>query len=479
MFSPVYTQRVLDPSYRNWKRLYAADALSVHRAHLVALAARGIVEHETAARIAAAVDAIEADFAYPESIPDSVEDLYFVFERELGRKIGEDQAAFLHTARSRNDMDNTIFRMALRRGLLDLCKKVLDLLTATTASARASSGELTILYTHGQPANVSTMGHYLAAFAAEIAEDLEDLATAIARVDNSTMGACAITGTGFPLDRALVARLLGFPGFVCDTYQAISSSHWLTRPAAALEELLGDYGRFVADLLHKASCEVGLVDFPDSLVQASSIMPQKRNPVILEHARIQSGMAMGACASLRNLYRNVPYQDVNEAADAPVSDFIAAFGPAASATELVAEIVANVKSNEASVRRVALAYGVTTTELADTMVREAGIGFRTAHAVSAAFVRSGNDVQTLREAFRTRTGRELPFDDDRVAAILAPERFVAVRELPGGPAPTGMAPVFSGLDAAIGRVQGFLDESDRRRLAAQAELAEAWLKLLD
>ncbi len=477
MFSPVYTQRVLDPAYSNWKRLYAEDAMAVHRAHLVGLAESGILTKETAARIAAAVDAIGEDFEYPESIPDGVEDLYFVFERELERRIGADLAAFLHTARSRNDMDTTVFRMALRRALVAFCREVLRLLTTTIARAKAGREELTVLYTHGQPANVSTMEHYLTAFASELAEDLEDLGAALGRLDRSTMGACAITGTGFPLNRARVAELLGFPGFVCNTYQAISTSHWLTRPAAALEELLSDYARFVADLLHKASCEVGLVDFPDSLVQASSIMPQKRNPVILEHARIQSGMAMGACAAMRTLYRNVPFQDVNEAADAPVSALIETLGPVGSATALVAEIVSNVKSNESAVRRIALAYGVTTTELADTMVREAGIGFRTAHAVSSAFVRSGNAPGAMREAFSSRTGRELPFDDDRIAAILAPAHFVAVREVPGGPAPAGMIPVYGELERAVARIERILGDVEERGRVARLKLGAAWQAL--
>jgi argininosuccinate lyase len=474
MFSPVYTERVLEPAYRNWKRLYAADAMAVHRAHLVGLAESGILDRETASRIAAAVDAIELGFAYPDSIPEGVEDLYFVFERELEARIGADRAAYLHMARSRNDMDTTVFRMALRRGLLALCAHALAALRATIARARRGGAELTVLYTHGQPANVSTMGHYLAAFAAELAEDLEALALALEAADRSTMGACAITGTGFPLDRGRVAALLGFPGFVLNTYAAISTSHWLSRPAAALEELLADYGRLVADLLHKASCEVGLVDFPDSLVQGSSIMPQKRNPVILEHARIQAGMAAGACASIRVLYRNVAYQDVNEAADAPVTELIAAMAAASSATALISEIIENVSSNQAKARRIALDFGVTTTELADTMVREAGIGFRTAHAVCAAYLRAGKDYGTLRAAFREKTGRELPLGEERVAAALEPENFVAARRLPGGPAAEGMAPAYEELEAAAGRIEGRLSGTERRIRAASKMLEAAW-----
>jgi argininosuccinate lyase len=119
------------------------------------------------------------------------------------------------------------------------------------------------------------------------------------------MGACAITGTGFR-STAASSRNSRIPGVCRDSYRAISSSHWLSRPAGALEELLLDLTRIAADILHKASSEVGLVRFPDELIQVSSIMPQKRNPVIIEHIRIQAGLAASASTGLRQLLRTVP-----------------------------------------------------------------------------------------------------------------------------------------------------------------------------
>ncbi|OHD23976.1 MAG: hypothetical protein A2Y38_03095 [Spirochaetes bacterium GWB1_59_5] len=478
MFSLVYTERVLEPAYRNWKALYAEDLIAVHKAHLLGLVERNIISRERGARIAGAIEAMKADFSYPAAIPPSVEDLYFVYERELGLRIGAEDAAFLHTARSRNDMDTTVFRMALRRALFRFQGEALGLLEALSARARGGAGELTVLFTHGQPANVSTMGHYLSAFAGEIAEDIAVLWHAIAAVDRSTMGACAITGTGFPLDRRGVSDRLGFSCFIVNTYEAISTSHWLTRPAAAIEALMQDCTRLAADLSHKASCEVGIVTFPDTLVQSSSIMPQKRNPVILEHARIQAGMACGYCASVRELYRNVPYQDVNEAADAPVSELFKALEFATSAVALVREIAEHVGSDEARVRGIAAAFGVTTTELADTMVRETGIGFRSAHEVCSRFVSSGNDPSELRRAFLERAGKPLPFDDAAITAIMDPARFVAVRELPGGPAPAGMVPVFESLDAAAAELNKSLSAAAARIDSAALALERDWRGLL-
>lgn len=472
MFTQTYSGRVIEPAYRNWKTLYAEDAAAVHKAHLVGLARRGIVSAEIARTLARAMDAMERDFAFPEAIPPGVEDLYFVYERELGARVGPENAAWLHTARSRNDMDTTVFRMALKRSLLAFARRGLSLLEAL--ASRVGSDEFVVLYTHGQPANASTLGHYLSAYACELADDLSGLLGAVEAVDLSTMGACAITGTGFPLDRELVARLLGFRGFVVNTYQAISTSHWLTKPAGAVEDIMVGLTRLMADMSHKASCEVGMLTFPDTLVQISSIMPQKRNPVILEHVRIQAGQAAGACASIRALYRNVPYQDVNEAADAPAAELMAALGTAASAVELAEDIARNVGTDQAAARRVCLAFGVTSTELADSLVRESGVGFRTAHEAASRFARSGNDVAELRKAFSEISGRPFPFTDEDVAEVLEPARFIQVRKTPGGPAPEGMAPVLARLAGAVDGLRAALDAYDDQAAKASAELAAAW-----
>jgi argininosuccinate lyase len=477
MFSHVYTRNVLEPAYDNWKAMFAEDILAVHKAHLVGLVEQGIISMERGSKIARAMQEMQIEFEYPESIPPNVEDLYFVYERELGARIGEENAAYLHTARSRNDMDITVFRMALRRALIEFAGHAIGLVDELVSRPRASPDALTILYTHGQPANVSTMAHYLTAFAGELIDDIIDIVAAIGAVNVSPMGACAITGTGFPLDRSGVARRLGFPAFIVNTYQAISTSHWLTRPASAMETLLQDCTRLVADLSHKASCEVGIVTFPDELVQASSIMPQKRNPVILEHARIQAGLALGTIASIRELYRNVAYQDVNEAADAPVSALLRTLPIAASALDLMKEIVRNIGTDEDKVRSMATTFGVTTTELADTLVREAGIGFRSAHEICSRYVRSGNDLGALRAAFLEIAGSVFPFSDSRVADILTPDRFVAVRSLSGGPSPQGMAPVYGQLESAKAALRTELLAASRAISEAGARLEADWLEL--
>ena len=475
-FSRVYVEHVLDPGYRNWKRLYYGDLLAVHKAHLIMLEETGIVSRTAAAAIKASMVGIEAGTAFPDHIPEGLEDLSFFYEKELDRH-GAGSAASLHTARSRNDMDTTVFRLALKRELRDLVGHLASCARTILQRARAGESELTILSTHGQPANVSTMAHYLSAFLLDFLEGTESLVTAMGSTDHCPLGACAITATGFAIDRDRTSHLLGFSSPVPNSYQAIATSHWLTTPAQALQLILSDTGRLATDMLHKAAAEVGLLVFPDDLVQTSSIMPQKRNPVILEHIRIQAGLAAGACDSIVRLFRNVPYQDVNEAADAPVSEFLESLSQARSCVALLELAVSKVASSQPRTREIALTFGVTTTELADTMVRACGISFQSAHHACAAFVRSGYDKTRLREAFREMVGKELPLSDQEIDEALEPERFVAVRKTPGGPAPDGMASVYGAVAAAMARIDAAVAEMDERGRSAAAELGAAWARL--
>ncbi|HWR10523.1 MAG TPA: lyase family protein [Rectinemataceae bacterium] len=473
-FAKVYVDRVLDPAFSNWKNLYQEDSLRVHRAHLCMLAETNIITAEVAKSLKIGIERVEAGFAPPAHIPEGVEDLYFLFEKTLGDVAGQENAAWLHTARSRNDMDTTVFRLALKRTMTEFLRAFTVSCERLLERCRRGAGELTVLYTHGQPANPSTTAHFLSALLLDLLEDGEGLFDALSDVDRSTLGACAITGTGFPIDRARVAELLGMDGFVPNSYQAIATSHWLARPAQALRLLMQDLGRFAADLSHKASCEVGLYDFPDDLVQISSIMPQKRNPVIIEHLRIQAGQTIGLCATIEDLYRNVPYQDVNEAADAPVSQLLQAFSCAFSAMDLAGATFAGMRARPERARAIALQFGVTTTELADAMVRRFGVGFRAAHGICAAFIRSGQNKEVLRQAFSDKTGQPLPWSDAEIDAILEPEHFVEVRTTAGGPAPDGMIAVYKEAEARLKTFRTRLSDMDVRRASADRMVEEAW-----
>jgi len=442
-FSEIYKRRVLNESFKNWVELFQEDLMDVHKAHLVMLRNQKIISEKTAENIKRAIEILQKDFSIPEEIPEEVEDLYFLFEKQMEKIIGDDAGA-LHTARSRNDMDNTVFRLFLRKKFLKLMDSLIKLTNTIFEKVESDDGAgLIIQYTHGQPANVSTLGHYLSSFLTDLLEDMEGFLSSIHNLNRSTMGACAITTTGFDIDRKTVSDLLGFDGIVTNSYHAIVTSHWIEYPCMWLKNLMNDITRLAADIGHKASCEVGILEFPDNLVQISSIMPQKRNPVIIEHIRIQAGLAIGILSGLESLMHSSPYQDINELSDAPVKEFYNGLKYIESVLELLDETLENVSVNEQRVREISKSTGTTTTELADYLVRNENLNFRTAHSIVSEFVKSNYDKSKLKEKFEKTTDRKLNLSFDRIDEILSPDNFVKVRKVTGGPAAEGMKPVLT------------------------------------
>jgi argininosuccinate lyase len=439
-FSPIYIKHVLAKSYKHWAAAFLNEFKQQNRAHLVMLARQGIIDSETATALKKSMSELDSTLEIPEEFPAGVEDLFFYYEKQLGNLLGE-KAGSLHTARSRNDMDTTVFRLYVRKLMISLIEQMLKLAGALIEKIKGSEDQLLVLYTHGQPAQASTLAHYLSSFMLEFLEGLEGLNASLRVVNQCPLGAAAITSTGFDIDRQLVSDLLGFEKPVPNSYQAIVTSHWLTYPSMWFKSILNDITRLMADMGHKASCEVGMLSFPDELVQVSSIMPQKRNPVIIEHIRIQSGMAAGDFQSLIDLFHNVPYQDVNEVADAPVTNFTRGCETLSGLLELLQEMLLKVSVDEQRVDEIALSTGATTTELADELVRREGISFRTAHGVTSAFVKSGYSLEALRRRFLELVGRALKMADQELKTVLSPRHFVQIRSIPGGPSISGMESV--------------------------------------
>ncbi len=469
-FSRIYVKHVLERSYRHWASAFLEEFRQQNRAHLVMLARQKIIDLETASGLKNSISELDATIEIPEEFPAGVEDLFFYYEEQLGIILGE-KAGSLHTARSRNDMDATVFRLYVRKLMISLMKQMLLMVEAVKEKIGVSEEQLLVLYTHGQPAQVSTLAHYLSSFLIEFLEGLEGLNASIRVVNQCPLGAAAITTTGFNIDRQLVSDLLGFEKPVPNSYQAIVTSHWLTYPSMWFKSILNDITRLMADMGHKASCEVGILSFPDELVQVSSIMPQKRNPVIIEHIRIQAGMAAGDFQSLIDLFHNVPYQDVNEVADAPITSFTRGCETLSGLLELLEETLLKVSVDEQRVSNIALSTGTTTTELADELVRREGISFRTAHSVTSTYVKSGYSLEALRARFSELVGRALSMNDMELREVLSPQHFVQIRNIPGGPSISGMKSVVSSIEEKVDLITDSLDELIRQVVESEKRLS--------
>ena len=238
--------------------------------HLVMLAETGILPRETAATIAGALKDIDAttDIATL-TYTGEHEDYFFFVESELTHRLGPDVAGALHTARSRNDMDHTVFKLVLR-GKADAFLAAASTLAETLiATARRERDTLIVAYTHGQPAQPSTFGHYLAAVADVLLRDIARLSAARDALDACPMGAAAITTSGFPVDRQRMADLLGFTAPTRNSYGSIAGVDYITGLYSAVRLTMLHLGRVVQDLQFWTAFEVGQLYVPNALVRSA------------------------------------------------------------------------------------------------------------------------------------------------------------------------------------------------------------------
>jgi argininosuccinate lyase len=477
-FSPEYVRYVLNENFEDAKALLVEPMVAIDYAHLVMLAEQGIVSSDVARRIRDAMDALPRESLRDARYDGTCEDLFFYRERELTAAVGEDAAGRLHTARSRNDIDMTMYRMRHREFVLALLRATLDLRRTLVGIAGKHRQTVFPAHTHTQPAQPTTVAHYLLAVVEQAERDGRRLKAAFTTVNRCPLGACAITGTGFPIDRWATSRLLGFDAPTGNTYGSIATVDYLLESASAAATLLAGLGRFVQDLLLWCTVEVGYLRLPDGFVQRSSIMPQKRNPVALEHARALASKALGQALAIFSAVHNTPFGDIVDTEDDLQPLVFTAFKDAARATSLVAAAMHGAEFDTETMTRRASTGWITVTELADTIARDHGVPFRTGHAVASRFVRyreqspGGSASDALARASRDVLDRPLPYTDAQLAEILSPEHFVNVRKTLGGPAPSETRLAISESNNRLDDDQRWLQEKVDWLEAAQRELAE-------
>ncbi len=472
--APDYLDTVLRRNFEDAKRYFLDDLLDINVAHALMLARAGIIPAPEAARLVAALRSIDKAAVRAFEYDGSFEDLYFYLERLVGERCGEEIGGKLRTARSRNDVDITLYRMSLRRELLALKAEHLHLRQAVLDLAAKHHQTVMPAHTHTQPAQPTTLAHYLLGVAEFLERDAARLRAAWEVANRSPMGACAITTTGFPIDRYYTAELLGFEGLAENSFAAIAAADYLTGACAALAVVAVNLGRFLQDLLLWSTQEFGYLRLPDAYVQISSIMPQKRNPVALEHARVLSSRAAGEAMAVLQAVHNTPFGDIVDTEDDLQPLVFTAFDDARRALRLLAGVLGGVEVDCVRLRQLASQKFLTVTELADTLVREEGLPFGKAHEIVQQAVRSSRNEEEL---LRQLLARGLRTGEESLRRALDPEHFVAVRGIVGGPAPGETA---RALQEALGRWKGdevWLNERRERLAAARERLESEAVKL--
>ncbi len=475
---PLYEEYVLKPFFQDAKTYYYEPMLAANRAHAVMLFRCGIITRDNAAALLNALAQVDAAGLDELAYRSGVEDLFFAVENRLIELAGAEYGGNLQLARSRNDLGYALTRLALRPPLLETADDLLSLRESLLAFAREHLETLMPGYTHTQPAQPTTMAHYIAGILACLQRDSARLRFAYATNNQSPLGAAALTGTAFPIDRQLSARLLGFDEVQLSTYDSIGASDNMTDVAGALSTLGVNLSRFSKDMLFWATQESGAIRIDASFLQISSIMPQKRNPVVLEHLRARISRMMAQAHGITLQCHNIPFGDTQDIEDEIIPLLFGSLESARAILRLYGAVVDTLGVNVEHLRRRAIAGFTTVTELADTLVREAGLPFRQAHSLVSALVRHAQaqdlaptdlTADSLRQVALDTLGRQVELSDEAFDRALDPRAFVEARDLPGGAAPSATAAVLDAQERVIGEDRAWL-ESTRAALASADQL---------
>ncbi|HEX5431992.1 MAG TPA: argininosuccinate lyase, partial [Bryobacteraceae bacterium] len=303
---------MLAANFEHAKKYFLDFLIDIHYAHTRMLAKQAILKCEEARQLLGALDRLDSGAIEGACYDGSCEDLFYFIERMIEAACGRDIAGKMHTARSRNDIAITLYRMKTREELLKTAAEIAGLRAALLEIAAHHLETIMPAHTHTQPAQPTTLAHYLLAACEFLGRDAIRIQAAFARVNLSPLGAAAITTSGFPIDREETARLLGFEGLAENSYGAIASIDYITESAASIAVSMISLGKLIQDLLLWSTREFGFLRLSDAFVQSSSIMPQKRNPVALEHARILASRAFGQAQAVAACAHNTPFGDIND-----------------------------------------------------------------------------------------------------------------------------------------------------------------------
>ena len=462
--APVYADTVLRVNFRDAQEHFLDALIEIHYAHTLMLARQGIIPM-TAAR--ACIQGLnELDLAGLSSVPydGRCEDLFFFIEEALKRRCGSD-AGCMHTARSRNEIDLTLYRICVRSEILDIVRSLSAGREVLLGLARHHVTTLMPAYTHTQPAQPITFAHYLLSVIELMGRDERRLQAAWTTVNRCPLGACAISTTGFPIDREMTSELLGFEELQLNSYGAIAATDYLTETAGAVAVAMLNLGRVTQDFLLWCMAEFGYLRLSNAWVQISSIMPQKRNPVPFEHVRVLASKALAQAQGIFTCLHNTPFGDINDAEDDLQPLVFSATSDANRAIGLFTGIMGGCEVNIDRMAERAASDFLTVTELADTLVRREAITFRDAHNLVSAAVKDLNGsysavgmVEAVEELAPAHLGRDLRIPREELLEALDPRHFVNIRTVPGGPAPEALQPAIRQEEAHLAATRRWIDE---------------------
>jgi len=411
--------------------------VDINKAHVIMLMEQKIIKWSDGAKLLEALTK-HSDI----KLDSSAEDVHMALEEAVLKEAGWEVGGNLHIAKSRNDQVATAIRMELRKNLLSLMLSVVQMQESIAGKAEKHTKTVILGYTHLQPAQPVTFAHYLLSHFDALGRDLQRLQETYARVNLCPMGAAALATTSFPINRERVAELLGFNGIVENSIDAVGSRDFILETTAALTLIAVNLSRLAEDLIVWSSPDFGVIELPDEFASTSSIMPQKKNPEVLEVIRARASHVLGdfvasaaALKSLPSTY-NLDFQEITPKLWEPIENIN-------NSLNMFAKLIPNLKVT-ADVSDKALTSFSAATELANMLVRKYGVPFRSAHKIVGSLVKLlieskqtflDATPELLQKVAQGAVGIKLVVNAEDIAASIDPFRIVETYKVKGGPAP--------------------------------------------
>lgn len=441
--NPVFAKNILQPLFDLNAGLYFHPLIDAHRAWLIMLAERNIVPHDHAAQILRALNALENDG--PDSVRpfDPAAEFYYLhMERALIARVpgGESIVGNLNLGRTRPE---PLARMVLRDAILRILNHVLDLRRTLLDHAAKETETVMPGYTHLLHAQPTTLAHYLLAIHDHLARDTARLLAAYDTVDQCTLGCGAMSGTSLPIDRNRVRELLGFSKLCENTLDSVAASDHVTETASAIATLMTLLGRLAQDLYIFSSQEFNLIEIPDAFSSPSSLMPQKKNALVLEYLRSCTARTIGQLTATFTTLHNVGYMDTEEVEIESIRPLYDAIAMAEESLPTMTALIAQMQPNRDLMQKRTAAGFSSVTALAELIQTQSKMSYRTAHRIVARAVllavEQSKDATEIDSALLNQAAQEMiaapvHLTDDQIRDCLNPTSFVHHHTTPGGPA---------------------------------------------
>jgi len=484
---PIFAKNILEPLFELNARLFFHPLIASHRAWLTMLAEEKIVPKDRATRILRGLDKLEKDG--PDSVrpfDPAVEFYYLHMERALVQRVpgGEAAVGNLNLGRTRPE---PLARMVVRDALLRILNALLAARHTLLKRAAAEADTVMPGYTHLLHAQPTTLGHYLLAIHDHLERDTQRLLAAYESVDQCTLGCGAMSGTSLPVDRERVRELLGFEQLCENTIDSVSASDHVTESAAALTNLMTIVGRLSQDLYIWSSQEFAMIDVTDSFASPSSLMPQKKNALVLEYIRSRTARCVAALTGAFTVLHNVGYMDSEEVEIETYRPLFDAITLTEEALPTIDALVAVMEPNRPLMAKRAAEGFSSVTALAEAIQTEKDFSYRIAHRIVARTVllavergvdATGIDAALLDQAAGEMIGAPLKLDEKLIAQCLDPRNFIDHHAVTGATAPKEVRRMAAVRRKRIGADEAAVATHEKTLAAADKTLRQAVAKII-